>query len=181
MIGNESQRTPAVHAPQGVLLRAPSAQDGHRIYGALKLWGGLDLNSTYACLLMCDRFAAQSALAEVEGQLVGFVVGLATCEAPGALFVWQVGVAPEMRGQRIGRTLIDHILKRDTARYRYVEAHVGPNNAASMRLFESIARDLKAPFAAHEDYPAAWFPAGHDAEHLVRIGPLPAAAHPSAP
>ena len=178
MNANEPQRAappvPRTSAADvtSVTLGAPCARDGQRVYEAVRSWGGLDVNSAYAYLLACDRFAGQCSLAQQDGRLLGFVVGLAPSDAPHTLFVWQVAVSPAGRGLGLASRLIDDILARDPARYRFVEAHVGPNNQASMRLFEGLARRYDAPFEAREDYPAAWFPDGHDAECLVRIGPL---------
>ncbi|MCA9577456.1 MAG: diaminobutyrate acetyltransferase [Sandaracinaceae bacterium] len=150
------------------------------MYDAVCAWGGLDQNSAYAYLLACDRFAMQSALAERGDELLGFVVGLSFPETQDALFVWQVGVSPAARGQHLASRLIDAILECGSGRYRVVEAHVGPHNQASMRLFQGLARRHHTDFQVRDDYPADWFPKGHDAERLVRIGPLgPVPASPT--
>jgi diaminobutyrate acetyltransferase len=172
MIENESYRTTPSSGTSGLDFRAPKAEDGRDVYEAVRSWGGLDLNSPYAYLLACDRFAAQCCVAERDGQLVGFLVGLASPQASDTLFVWQVGVSPALRGQRLAGRLIDSILGRDPRRYAFVEAHVGPNNQSSMRLFEGVARQHDTRFEVRDHYPASWFPAGHDAEQLVRVGPL---------
>jgi len=172
MIENESYRTAPSERTQGLVFYAPQPEDGRRVYEAVRTWGGLDLNSPYAYLLACDRFAEQSCVAELNGELVGFLVGLASPQAPDTLFVWQVGVSPTLRGQRLGRRLIAAVLGRAPQRFAFVEAHVGPNNQSSMRLFEGVARQYDTRFESRDDYPASWFPSGHDAEQLVRVGPL---------
>lgn len=148
------------------------------MYQAVRAWGGLDLNSPYAYLLACDRFGAQSCVAERDGELLGFVVGLVSPKAPSALFVWQVAAAPTARGQGLAGRLIDAVLRRDPDRYAWLEAHVGHRNQPSMRLFEGLARRHHARLEVRDAYPASWFPPGHDAEQLVRIGPLPAVPQP---
>ncbi|MBK6574926.1 MAG: hypothetical protein IPG17_01730 [Sandaracinaceae bacterium] len=52
---------------------------------------------------------------------------------------------------------------------RTLEAHVGASNSASERLFRGVALRHGGSFHAREDYPASWFPPGHDAEHLIQI------------
>lgn len=148
------------------------------MYDAVRAWGGLDVNSPYAYLLACDRYGAQSCIAERHGQLLGFVVGLVSPQSPFTLFVWQVGVAPAARGQGLAGRLIDAILQRDPKRYGWVEAHVGHRNHSSMRLFEGLAHRHHTSLMVREAYPASWFPSGHDAEQLVRVGPLSAVPEP---
>jgi len=172
MIEDKSYRTTPSRETKELCLRAPQPEDGRRVHEAVRAWGGLDLNSPYAYLLTCDRFGEQGCIAERDGLLLGFVVGLALPTAPTTLFVWQVGVAPEARGQRLAGQLIDTILEREPTRFDFVEAHVGPRNQSSMRLFEGLARRYHADFEVRDAYPASWFPPGHDAEQLVRVGPL---------
>jgi diaminobutyrate acetyltransferase len=150
-------------------LRPPRAADGCRVFEAVSCWGGLDRNSAYAYLLLCDRFAGQSVVAEHDGRLVGFVLGIQFPDTPGTLFVWQVGVAPELRGQGLAGRLIDAALAGCPGAPRTLEAHVGTSNSASERLFRGVALRHGGRFEAREDYPSGWFPPGHDAEQLIRI------------
>lgn len=132
----------------------------------------LDLNSPYAYLLVCSHFAATSAVAERAGALVGFVAAYAPPGRPDTLFVWQIGVAEAARGCGLATRLLRHAV--DSAGYRYLEATITASNRASWALFQGFARRRAAAFRETAGFAATHFPQGlaHEAETLVRIGPL---------
>ena len=157
------------------IYREPSLKDGAPVYALIERSPPLDLNSRYAYFLLCDHFAATSAVAEDEaGQVVGFLGGYRPPTEPDALFVWQVVVDASQRGKKVAPGLLTAILDRPAnAAVTKVLATVGPSNRASRRFFEGFAANLSAPFAtrpylAAEDFGAA----GHEAEILLRIGPF---------
>jgi L-2,4-diaminobutyric acid acetyltransferase len=157
-------------------LRHPTLADGAAIYELVREGGGLDLNTPYAYLLLADRFAATSTVAEdPSGSLAGTVLAFRPPEDPTTLFVWQVGVHPAHRGEGLAARML-HELLRLTA-VDHLEATVTPSNTASDRLFRGVARDLDVPcevtaWAAAEDFPGG----GHEREDRYRIGPLPSTA-----
>lgn len=144
----------------------------------------LDDNSPYAYLLWGDHFGSTSRVvraeprshvgqpeARGEGELMGFVMGFAVPDRLDALFVWQVGVAPEARGRGIGSLLLDDIWA-EHPHLRWLEATVTPNNAASDRLFRAFAERHGLEVATEVAYREHDFPTGdHEAEIRYRIGP----------
>jgi len=135
--------------------------------------GGLELNTGYAYVLLCDHFAATTIVAESDGQLVGFVAAYVPPSRHDTVFVWQVGVHPDARGQGIASSLLDALIGCDACRsVQALEATVSPSNAASRRLFESFAERHGAPFAWSDGYPATHFAGTHEPENLIRIGPV---------
>jgi L-2,4-diaminobutyric acid acetyltransferase len=153
-------------------IRAPERGDGSTVWRLARDSGALELNSAYAYLLWCDRFADSSALAEVDGQPAGFVCGFRPPRQPDTLFVWQVAVHEDRRGMGLAGRMIAWILGRDPA-LRFLEATVAPSNTASQRLFRSIARSLGCPCDESPHFRPEEFPEGnHEAEHLFRIGPI---------
>ena len=60
----------------------------------------LDVNSTYAYLLMATDFAETSiVVVGVDGAVCGFITGYRPPRRPDTLFVWQVAVAPDAQGR----------------------------------------------------------------------------------
>ncbi|TDQ55067.1 diaminobutyrate acetyltransferase [Actinorugispora endophytica] len=136
------------------------------------------MNSPYAYVLWCRDFAATTVVArDHTGALRGFVTGYVRPDNPDTYFLWQVAVDPAFRGRRLARRMLDHIGDRVTERgIRRLEATVTPDNAASRALFASFARDRAADLSWTPLFERGHFPAGthdaHEAEDLVRIGPL---------
>lgn len=137
--------------------------------------GALELNSAYFYVLFARDFADTGIVAETDdGRLAGFIVGHRPPERPDAVFVWQIGVAPWMRRQGLGRRMIDALLAGQPAAVRWLEATVSPDNPASMQLFRSVARDRGVDCRESKYLGAELFPQAHAAENLFRIGPLDA-------
>ena len=141
-------RTPAPR------LRKPDATDGADIWALIQDCKPLDENSMYCNLVQADHFRDTCVLAEVDGDILGWVSGHMIPDQD-ALFVWQVAVSPRARGMGLGRKMLFELLERD---------------AASWALFRSFARQLggtlsDAPHFERETH----FDGHHDTEHMVTI------------
>lgn len=155
-----------------LIYRKPSKQDGAAMWRLVRDSGGLDLNSAYAYVMMADLFPDTCAVAYAGEKLAGFIMGYRKPREQDTLFVWQIGVDLARRGEGVGRKLLDELLAREeNASVRFVEATVGPNNAASKALFLGLAARRQAGCTIDEYYPKSVFPSGeqHDAELLFRI------------
>jgi len=157
-----------------VVLGAPCVRDGAAIHRLVDACKPLDLNSTYAYLLLCEHFAETCVRAERVGRTVGFVSAYRPPQRRNVIFVWQVAVAEEMRGQGLARAMLQELLARSALRgCRYLETTVSPSNEASRRLFHGLARELGAPvnervlFGEHD-----FGEEHHECEALIRIGPF---------
>lgn len=157
-----------------VVLRIPTASDGPALTELVSLCPPLDENSRYCNLLQCSHFAETSVVAERDGELVGAITGYFPPGHPDTLFVWQVAVLAKMRGQKLAKRMLMHLLERpQSADVHYIETTVTPDNKASWGLFEGIARSLNAPlnksvlFEKEEHFGGA-----HEDEVLCRIGPF---------
>lgn len=154
-------------------IECPSAGDGPDLWRLARDSGELDLNSPYAYLIWCRDFASTSVVARDGERTVGFITGYRRPDAADTLFVWQVAVDPQYRGQRIGVRMLDGI---GTAMRRlgcpYMEATVTPDNVASARMFASFARANDAALAKTDGFESTLFPENHQPEDLIRIGPL---------
>lgn len=130
-------------------------------------------------MLWADHFAESSIVAVTEmDQVVGFVNGFRPPSDPTTLFVWQVAVAPEIRGHGLGKRMLDELLTRCTA--RWLEATVTPSNVASAALFRGTAARHRTVVDEAVGYPQALFPDDHEPEIRFRIGPLEGTTDPIA-
>lgn len=163
----------AEHADAGVVLRRPTVADGAAMWRLAEASGGLDLNTPYAYLLWCRDFPATSAIAEIDGEPVGYVTGFLRPEEPSTLFVWQVTTSPDVRGRGLARRMIESIIDRLGDRVTHLEASVTPDNVASRRTFAGVAERRGAALVEEELFVGSDFPTPHDPEVLVRIGPFP--------
>jgi L-2,4-diaminobutyric acid acetyltransferase len=69
--------------------------------------------------------------------------------------------------------LLDHVLHRVVRTgVRYLETTITAANAASIRLFSTLAERWGAEVRRGPLFAAELFPDGHEAEYLYRIGPL---------
>lgn len=126
-----------------VTIRTPEPEDGSDVHGLVSRCTPLDENSMYCNLLQCSHFAETCALAEVDGDAHGFVSGYLVPQRPERLFIWQVAVAPEARGLKLGKRMILDILRRPVCRVvRELHTTITPENAASHGVFKSVARSL---------------------------------------
>ncbi len=144
------------------------------MFGLVRACPPLDVNSTYAYLLLAEHFPDTCILAEDGGGLAGLVTGYRPPGRPDTLFVWQVAVAARARGLGLGCRMLRALLGRpELSRINYVETTVGPGNRASRRMFAGLARGLGASVVETALFDAGLFGAGdHDAEPLLRIGPF---------
>lgn len=158
----------------GVVLRKPVREDGYSIHQLISQCPPLDLNSVYTYLLLSEHFSQSSVVAERDGQLNGFISAYIHPEHDDVLFVWQVAVHERARGASLGRRMLKELLARPSLRaVRYIETTVGPDNAASRRMFGSLADVLGADVTETALFDAQLFgPEGHDDERLIRIGPI---------
>lgn len=164
--------------PTPISIRAPKLEDGAEVHALIRDCPPLDLNSSYLYFLLCDHFRDTTVVAEREGKIVGCVTAYLRPDDPKALFVWQVAVHADGRGQGLGKRMLDAVADRDAAAgATRMETTISPSNTASRRLFASWAesRNMKLEeqtYLEPEHFTAAGSKEEHEAECLFRIGPL---------
>ena len=159
-----------VTLPEGVVIRESRPSDGAAMHALVERVGTLEQNTAYGYLLMADHFRSTCVVAERQGALVGLVIGYRPPSEPSALFVWQVGVDPSMRGQGLGRALLAAFTQTQGARSaRSLLATVAPSNGASNKLFAAFAREAGSRVVVTDGYGSDLFPPGHERECLLRI------------
>lgn len=156
----------------------PTRGDGAAVWQLFRACRGLDLNSSYAYLLLCDYFGATSAVAREAAKrdsssLVGAALGFRPPQQQDTLFIWQIGVHPDARRTGLGRALLRRVMSgAASSGVQFLEAHVAPDNRASEALFLGFADSLGAPAVFHDGYFREDFPDAHSPERLLRIGPF---------
>lgn len=159
-------------------LRPPRGSDAVAIRDLVAETGVLDLNSTYAYLLLSTDFAQTSIVADVDGRLQGFITGYRPPPRPDVLFVWQVAVAPSAQRGGLAAAMLDALVDRVRAEGNgarlTVEATVSPGNASSRAFFGAFARRRGVALTEHAHFTADQLDPGgaHEEEPLLRIGPI---------
>jgi L-2,4-diaminobutyric acid acetyltransferase len=158
----------------GVVLSVPRVRDGAAIHRLVDACKPLDLNSTYAYLLLCAHYAETCVHAEQAGRTVGFISAYRPPQRGEVIFVWQVAVAEELRGHGVARAMLRELLSRPALRgCRYLETSVSPSNEPSRRVFHGFARELRAPVTERVLFAERDFgDEHHECETLIRIGPF---------
>jgi L-2,4-diaminobutyric acid acetyltransferase len=155
-----------------IILRMPAADEGYAIHRLIADSPPLDLNTVYSYYLLSKHFSETCVVAAHEGRVAGFLSAYLIPKRADALFVWQVVVSKELRGQRVAWRMLEALLERlDGQGLQYVEATVNPSNAASRGLFERLARKRGTQLEEELFLGAEAFgPAGdHESEILLRI------------
>lgn len=170
-----SARAEAKPAPekQEFEFRHPADTDGAAVCRLIEACPPLDTNSMYCNLLQCSHFASTCVIAEVAGEVRGWVSGYRPPQEPGTLFIWQVAVHEAARGTGLGKKLLHWVWDRQAGEVDRMKTTITGDNEASWGLFRSFAKDRGALVNDQ-----AWFErdthfAGeHATEHLVTIGPV---------
>jgi L-2,4-diaminobutyric acid acetyltransferase len=159
-------------ATSSLTLRHPLPGDGAALHALVAACPPLDLNSLYAYLLLCQHHAETSVVACIDGVIVGAITAYVPPKQPDTLFVWQVAVAPAMRGQKLGTAMLRHLQQQTPGQLRWMETTISPSNEASHRLFTNFALQQDAGCSIATLFAAdAFGESGHEEERLYKIGP----------
>ncbi|MVU83889.1 diaminobutyrate acetyltransferase [Nocardia sp. ET3-3] len=158
---------------QTIEIREPVLADGAQMWRIAQDSRVLDTNSSYAYLLWCRDFPNTSMVAEIDGEVAGFVIGYTRPARPQTLFVWQVAVDHPHRGHGLGVDMLDALLESCAAQgVTQLETTISPDNPASVAMFASLSRRRGAALTRTPLFTADQFPGGHQPEDLYRIAPL---------
>lgn len=153
--------------------RSATLEDGSALWRLIRDAGTLELNSSYFYLVFAADFGDTCLLAEQNGEVVGALIGFRSPRDPESAFVWQIGVAPSMRGQGLAKKMLRAWLELPAVKdARWLTATISEDNIPSTRLFQSVARELGVSCDVQPHFTAESFPDNHPAEPLFRIGPL---------
>lgn len=154
-----------------IMLRLPQGTDGFQINSLIANCPPLDTNSTYCNLLQCTDFASTSIVAEQNEKIVGFISGYRPPERQDVLFIWQVAVDSDCRGQGVGQTmlvgLVDRLLSQGV---RYLETTITEDNVASQALFKRFFQSMDVPSKTRVQFSRSEHFAGKHADEILHRG-----------
>lgn len=152
-------------------LRCPTAKDGAAIWELVRACKPLDENSMYCNLLQCDHFAETCVVAELNGQVVGWVSAYVMPNEPDTLFVWQVAVSDKARGLGVGGLMLRTILNRKACEgVTRLQTTITSDNEASWALFRKFGRSQGRGLDVQPYYTQSLhFQQRHKTENLVTI------------
>ena len=161
--------------PIDIQIHHPSAEDGFSVNRLIAGSPPLDTNSVYCNLLQCSHFADTSVVAKADGKIFGFISGYRLPARPEVLFVWQVVVSDQARGQGLAVRMLQSQLDADACTgVRFMETTITEDNAASHALFQKFADKNGAMLEQSKFFDRKrHFNDQHDSEYLIRIGPFP--------
>lgn len=153
----------------------PNATDGPAVSRLIAACPPLDVNSAYCNLLQCTDFAETCVLAERAGRIVGWISAYRPPASPECLFVWQVAVADEARGDGLARRMLDELVSRPAAAGAVaLTTTITASNVASWSLFEGFARRHGARLERTPRFERdTHFAGARETEWQARISPLP--------
>ena len=153
------------------VLREPLAEDGPEIWELIKASKPLDENSVYCNLLQCDHFSETCVVAEMNGEIVGWVSGYIMPNDPETLFIWQVAVSEKARGTGLGGLMLQSLMEREVCSgvNRYQTTITGENDA-SWALFRKFAETQGSKLDAQPYFSQTeHFRGRQSTEHMVTI------------
>jgi len=159
----------------GILLREPIAEDGVQVAELIAACPPLDENSIYCNLLQCTDFSETCIVAELDGEIVGWISGYRPPTERSTLFIWQVAVHAKARGRGLARRMLERLIQRPACEgVSYLKTTITPDNDGSHALFRSFAKRCGAPIRESTGFEEkAHFQGLHDSERLITIGPIP--------
>ncbi|WP_235952584.1 diaminobutyrate acetyltransferase [Alterinioella nitratireducens] len=162
--------TSDISRPRKPLLRKPESEDGAAIWELVRDCKPLDENSMYCNLVQADHFADTCVVAELDGEIVGWISGHMIPDQD-ELFVWQVAVSPKARGLGLGKTMLLDLTRRDVCDgATHLKTTITKDNAASWGLFRGFARAIGGELSDTPHFKRdIHFEGRHDTEHMVSI------------
>ncbi len=174
-VSTGNQKVTDKSLPGNLHTRNCRLDDGKKIWELVKKTGGLDLNSAYCYLLLCDHFKDTCLVVESEDKnICAFVSAYFLPNDVNTLFIWQIGIDKAFRKRGLGKKLLLDLLSQPIcANITQIIATVSPSNQASLNLFRSLANHLNTSFKSEHYYSSNFFPgAKHEQEDLITVGPL---------
>jgi L-2,4-diaminobutyric acid acetyltransferase len=162
-----------VYSDLNIQIKSPSSAYGFQIAELIKNSPPLDLNSTYHYFIQSHYFSETCAIAVNKAdKVVGYVSGFHDPRNSNTLFIWQVAISKEARGNGLALKLI-HFILQEHPHVQFIETTITKDNTASISLFNKISNELNTniieePFLDKSKH----FLNQHDSENLFRIGPF---------
>jgi L-2,4-diaminobutyric acid acetyltransferase len=157
-----------------IKFRLPTAHDGYAITALIQSSPPLDTNSAYCNLLQCSHFAQTCVVAEFNNTIVGWLSAYRPPEQADCIFVWQLAVHTEARGQGLAQRMLYALLNRQALLgVHYLHTTITQDNQASWAVFKRFAKTHQLVLQQSPHFEKELhFQGVHDTEFLVEIGPF---------
>jgi len=133
-----------------VILRTATPGDYDRIAAVLDEWWGRPVSHALPRLFL-DHFHATSTVAEADGDLAGFLIGLLSPSLPGAAYIHFVGVHPVHRRGGLARELYERFFALAAADGRtVVRAVTAPVNERSIAFHAALGFTVTGPVPGYD-------------------------------
>ena len=144
-------------------IRHAQPSDYGRVIGRVNAWwGGRDMAPMLPKLFFVHFEGTSYVVDDEGGQLAGFLIGFHSQSVPEEAYIHFVGVAPEQRGNGIGRALYERFFDEARAQGRSVVRCVtSPVNESSVAFHQALGFEVER---VAEDYDGP----GEDRVLLVR-------------
>ena len=156
-----------------ITITKPNKKYAKYIYELVQESKLLDVNSEYLYLLLCEHFSGTCSIAVCKEKVIGFVSAYILPEQKNTLFIWQMAVDDEFRGNDLARKLILNIIKREeNINIEYINTTISPNNVASQNVFKKLKKSLYTEITSEFFFQLTDFKQEHNKEVLYKIGPF---------
>lgn len=134
----------------------------------------LDVNSDYCYIMWSTYFQNSSMIATYNEKVIGFISGFIQPENNDTLFIWQIAIDEQYRGNGLANKMIHSLFEKvKSNNVSYIEATVTPSNTPSNKLFANLARKMEANYTITRCFSEADFPdKSKEEEFTYRIGPI---------
>lgn len=120
-----------------MIIRKATEEDFLKVHGFTAGIPPLENYPEHVYKIILRYFGDCCFIAEDEGQIVGFVMGVVPQRFRETYFLWQIGVAPPSQGKGIGKKLLGEVEKEVKKKgLRRIEVTIDPLNLPSLKLFE---------------------------------------------
>lgn len=120
-----------------MIIRKATEEDFLKVHGFTARIPPLENYPEHVYKIILRYFGDCCFIAEDEGQIVGFVMGVVPQRFRETYFLWQIGVAPPSQGKGIGKKLLGEVEKEVKKKgLRRIEVTIDPLNLPSRKLFE---------------------------------------------
>jgi len=120
----------------GIIIREAKEDEFLHVYNLVSQSPPLEKYFQHFFKIMLRYFSSTCLVAEHQGKLIGWQMGLLSQNDPTTYFLWQVGVHPDMQGRGLGGLLLDAIENKVTELgCTRIELTIDPENISSEKLF----------------------------------------------
>lgn len=131
-------------ASSSVNLRECTPADIDYVIRFVESCAPLEVHTSFTYWVTFEYWGHLCRVALVGNRVVGYVSAIGSGRVRDVLYVWQVGVAQEFRGQGLAQRLLSEVVTAGRANgFRKAQVSIAGDNEASLKAFERFAREQK--------------------------------------